>query len=221
MISPRPGSGSAWRVSTVAIAFMLALACGFGCTPTREHVRSDDVAALIAKVEREPDAGKRAEYADQLRRALEIDRTGDDRATGTSGFPVLRLEQVDLGLDTGRIEAAPKDANGDVGQGRVIITLIPKDQFGHTIKIPCRVSVALHRAGFGGLRSKALFRWPDVSPAEVNKTWVDQTFSGYRLKLPWPASVERTQPVVLVVTATTEDGATKSARRTYAEGIHP
>ena len=129
-------------------------------------------------------------------------------------YPELRRTEVALGLDSG-----PSDWNGDGRDDGVVVTLIPKDQFGDTVKTAGAAEVLLHTSGLGGFQSRVVANWPMMTPAELNDTWIDLTFSGYRMRLGCLEPVEPTKPVKLEVRFATSTGKVFRAEKTYAEGV--
>ena len=129
-------------------------------------------------------------------------------------YPELRLTEVALGLDSG-----PSDWTGDGRDDGVVVTLIPKDQFDDTMKTAGAAEVLLHTRGLGGFQSRVVAKWTMITPAELHDTWIDLTFSGYRMRLGWLEPVEATKPVKLEVRFTTSTGKVFRTEKTYAEGV--
>ena len=210
---PRSG-GTLRALATVA---MLGALLATGCETAGKPKRNDKLAALIQRLEKAQDPSLRSNCADELRGALNLRVPGAAGEAETFEFPPLRLAKIELALDSG-----PANWTGDDGHDGVVVTVIPKDQFGHTVKIPCAVKVELFdMQALGGFRGESILKWPTVPPAKVNESWVDSTFSGYHLKLEWETIPPPAKPVVLVVTIITRSGDAASAERTYDDGIRP
>ena len=208
---------SSGRLGALAIVALLGALLATGCETTGGPKRDDTLAALIQRLENAQDPDTRSNCADELRAVLNLQVSGATGEAEAFEFPPLRLDRIELALDSG-----PSDWTGDDRHDGVVVTVIPKDQFGHTIKIPCAMTVELFRMrALGGFRGESIVKWPTVPPAAVNDSWVDSTFSGYHVKLPWETTPEATKPVVLVVTIITRAGETASAEKTHADGIRP
>lgn len=212
--TPRKARSLTFALSALAL---LGTLLATGCITTGRPKHDEKLAALIARLETAQDPAERSDCADALRGALDLHVRGASGDAENFEFPSLRLEKIELALDTG-----PRNWIGDEGDDGIVVTVIPKDQFGHTIKIPCTMNVELFRKRpLGGFRGRSIVKWPTLSPAKVNSDWVDSTFSGYHVKLPWPTTPQPTKPVVLVVTITTRSGQTASAEKTHDDGIRP
>jgi len=208
---------SGGRLRALAIVALLGALLATGCETAGKPKRDDKLSALIQRLENAQDPDTRSNCADELRGALNLQVPGAPGEAEPFEFPPLRLDKIELALDSG-----PASWTGDDRHDGVVVTVMPKDQHGHTIKIPCAVKVELFRKrALGGFRGESILKWTTVPPAKVNESWIDSTFSGYHLRLPWETIPQPAKPVALVVTIITRSGDTASAERTYADGIRP